>query len=278
MTQESSTPPIGASALGQDATAAVRTTGDHPIVEKGARLGYVMSGLLHFLIGWIALRVAWDIDLGQDDGDLAGALATVANSQTGPVLMWLAIVGFALLALWQLTEAVARRHGGGIGTRAKSLAKAVVYAVISWSAFRVTREASAVGEEATQSLTAQVMDRPGGRIAVALIGLGVVVVGGYHVWKGGTCRFLGDLDRHPGRTVETLGRIGYVAKGVSLSIVGALFVTAALTARSAEAGGLDAALRTVRDQPFGPYLLTVVAAGITAYGVYAIARARHARL
>ncbi|MGL4177935.1 MAG: DUF1206 domain-containing protein [Dermatophilaceae bacterium] len=38
------------------------------------------------------------------------------------------------------------------------------------------------------------------------------------------------------------------------------------------------ALKTLREQPFGPVLLTAVAVGIAAYGVYSIARARHARI
>ena len=49
-------------------------------------------------------------------------------------------------------------------------------------------------------------------------------------------------------------------------------------ADSEEAAGLDGALTTIRDLAFGPYLLTLVAAGIASYGVYSFARARYARL
>ena len=61
-------------------------------------------------------------------------------------------------------------------------------------------------------------------------------------------------------------------------MVGLLFGAAAVSSRAADAGGLDAALKEVRDQPFGPYLLTLVALGIAAYGVYAFVKARLAKL
>ncbi|MCA1780595.1 MAG: DUF1206 domain-containing protein [Dermatophilaceae bacterium] len=261
-----------------DVTSGARRAGDHPVVEKGARLGYAMSGLIHLLIGWIAIKVAWDIDGGSDDADQSGALATVANTTTGPILLWLAVIGFALLALWQLTEAIVGRHGGGFSDRAKAAGKMVMYAVIAWSAYRVTQRAGDSSEESTQSFTAQIMDQPGGRILIGLIGVGIVAGGGHHVYKGWTCRFLEDLDEHPGRVVEVAGRAGYVAKGLSLVVVGGLFVTAAVSSRASEAGGLDAALKMVRDQPFGPFLLTIVAVGIAAYGFYSFGRARHAKL
>lgn len=261
-----------------DLTATARRAGEHPVIEKGARLGYAMSGLIHLLIGWIAVQVAWGIGGGSAEADQSGALAAVASTPTGPFLLWLGVAGFALLALWQVTEAVVGAHGSEWTDRAKAAGKAVLYAVFAFTAFRVTQRAGGSSEETTDSLTAQVMSAPGGRILVGLIGLAVIVGGGYHIWKGWTCGFLDDLDEHPGRFVEMAGRVGYIAKGVALLIVGGLFVSAALSARASEAGGLDAALKTLRDQPFGPYLLTVVAVGIAGYGVYSFGRARHAKL
>ena len=264
--------------MSQDVRSAARSAGNHPIVEKGARLGYAMSGLIHLVIGWIGLKVAWGIDGGSDDADQSGALATVANTSTGPVLLWLAVAGFALLSLWQLTEAVVGRHSDGMTDRLKALGKTVLYAVFAFTAFRVTQKAGGSSEETTDSLTATIMSAPGGRVLVGLVGLGIIGVGGYHAWKGWTCRFLEELDEDPGQAVEVAGRAGNVAKGVALVIAGGLFVSAALSSRASEAGGLDASLKLVRDQPFGPYLLTVVAVGIGAYGIYSFGRARHARL
>lgn len=75
-----------------------------------------------------------------------------------------------------------------------------------------------------------------------------------------------------------LARAGYVAKGVALGVVGVLFMVAAATNDPEEAGGLDAALRSLLELPAGTALLTAVGLGITAYGVYSLARARYARV
>ena len=50
---------------------------------------------------------------------------------------------------------------------------------------------------------------------------------------------------------------------------------AAITFDPAEATGLDGALRTVLDAPFGRFLLTLVALGIAAFGVFCLIRARY---
>jgi hypothetical protein len=74
-----------------------------------------------------------------------------------------------------------------------------------------------------------------------------------------------------------LGRIGYAAKGVAFIVAGALFGWAAIDYDPEKAGGLDEALRTIKEQPFGPVLLTILAIGIAAFGVYAFAWSRTAR-
>jgi hypothetical protein len=73
------------------------------------------------------------------------------------------------------------------------------------------------------------------------------------------------------------GVLGYIGKGVALVLVGTLFVSAAVNNSSIKATGLDGALRSLRRQAYGPWLLTAVGLGIAAFGLYNFARARHAR-
>lgn len=250
---------------------AASQAGDHPVVEKGARLGFAASGLLHLLIAWVALQVAWTSSGGEASQE--GALRTLAGSSVGSVLLWLTVVGFAFLALWQLTEAVVR---GSTGDRLKAGGKAVVYAVLAWTALNVVQGSGGGGGE--ESMTASLMQSPAGRALVGAVGLGVVGVGVYHVVKGWSARFLRDLREHPGTWTVRLGRVGYVAKGGALVLVGALLVAAAATARPDQAQGLDGALRTLLEVPAGKVVLTAVALGIAAYGLYSFARARFGRV
>ena len=259
-----------------DVTSAARQAGDSPVVEWGARLGYAVLGLIHLVIAWIALKIAWGIGGGSKAADTSGALSTMASSGTGPLVLWVTVAGFLMLAVWQGIEAAVTH--GETTDRAKAGAKAVMYAFFAWTTYQVTQGAGGSSEEQTEEFTASLMGSPAGRVLVAVVGLVVLGVAGYHVYKGWTKKFLEDLREHPGDWAVTAGRIGYVAKGVALVVGGVFFLVAAWQADAEKAHGLDGALKTVKDQPLGPYLLTVVAAGFAAYGVYSFARSRYARV
>ncbi|HET9021073.1 MAG TPA: DUF1206 domain-containing protein [Ornithinibacter sp.] len=259
-----------------EATSVAREAGNSRVVEWGARLGYVVLGILHLVIAWIAVKIAWNIGAGSKSADTTGALKEIASSGTGPFLLGVAVVGFAMLAIWQLIEA-AISHGEA-KDRGKAAAKGLMYAVFAWTSFKVAQGGGGSNEKQTEDFTAGLMGSPGGRLLVGVLGLVVLGVAGYHVYKGWTKKFLEDLREHPGQWAVVAGRIGYIAKGVALVIVGFFFLVAAWQANPEKAQGLDGALKTLKDQAFGPFLLTLVAVGIAAYGVYSFARARYARL
>lgn len=228
--------------------------------------------MLHLLLGWLAAQVA--LGTGSGQASQSGALAEVAAQPFGQLLLWVVAAGFALLALWQVTEAFA---GDGAGDRAKAAGKAVLYAALASTAATFATGGHSSSKGQTRDATASLLDLPGGQLLVAGLGLAVVAVAGYHCWKGWTARFLRDLEEHPGHVAEVAGRVGYVAKGVALAAVGVLFVVAAVQHRSGAAGGLDSGLRSLRDLPLGQVVLLGVALGLAAYGLYGFARARHAR-
>lgn len=165
----------------------------------------------------------------------------------------------------------------GAGDRLKAASKAVVYGVLVWTAGRFVWGAPVSADEQSRDFTAGLLTHPFGRFAVTAVGLVVVGVAVYHVHKGWTRKFLRDLAESPGRLVTAAARLGYVAKGIVLAIVAGLFVTAGVQARADQAGGLDTALRRLGELEFGAFLLTAIAVGLVAYGVYSFARARWTR-
>ena len=168
--------------------------------------------------------------------------------------------------------------GGRTGERLKAAGKGVTYLVLAVLTYGVVSGSGGSGGSGEAGWTADLMAQPMGRLLVGTVGLGFVAVGGYHVHKGWRRAFLRDLREHPGPWVVRAGRLGYVARGVAFAIVGVLFVTAAATADPDRAQGLDGALQTLRDAPLGQWLLTVVALGFVAYGVYSFVRARVGRV
>jgi len=75
-----------------------------------------------------------------------------------------------------------------------------------------------------------------------------------------------------------LGQVGYIAKGAALGVVGGLLSFAALTFDRQKAQGLDGALQTILAQPFGRFLLTAVALGFVAFGLFAIVQSRYRQM
>ena len=67
-----------------------------------ARVGLIAYGVMHFLIGYLAIRLAWG--LRGADADQTGALQTVADGPGGTVLLWAIGLGMLALALWQAGE------------------------------------------------------------------------------------------------------------------------------------------------------------------------------
>lgn len=260
-----------------EARQVVRDVGDHPVLDAMARWGFLVSGLLHAVIGYTAAKVAWG---GGGSADQSGALSTLASNPVGTLLMWTIVIGLVALVVWQLTVAVAPGVGDGWLDRGKAVAKAAVYAVLAATAsrFALGSGSSQSSEQSSQGITATLMAQPAGQVLVGAVGVVIVGVGGYHVYKGLSHEFLEDLEKDPGAPARALGMIGYPAKGLVLGLVGVFFVIAAVQQQSSEAAGLDGALKSLRDEPFGPYLITAVGAGFVAFGLYLFARARHQRI
>ncbi|KUI39950.1 hypothetical protein AU198_08315 [Mycobacterium sp. GA-1199] len=258
---------------------------DSDAFEYTARAGFAISGVLHLLVGYLILRIA----LGSGgNADQSGALATLAQQTGGAVLLWVVAAGLLALGLWRVAEAiVGPRPGEGSGRfrddtpawkRAKSLGLAAVNFAIAFSAARFAMGSGQQSSQQNAGLSAQMMQSGWGKAVLIAVGLGLLVVGGYHVYKGVTKKFFKDLRASGGTGVTAVGIAGYTAKGLVLGGAGVLVMVATLQADPAKASGLDAAVKTLGQAPFGRFLLILAAIGIAAFGVYNFVRARSGRM
>jgi len=255
-------------------------------LDVAARVGLAAYGVVHLVIAWLALQLAFGDRKGSPSS--TGAVSELAQQPFGEVLVWAVALGMFLLVVWQGIEAVAgHRDEDGhqrTGKRLLSAGKAVVYGAIGVSAVKVAAGSGSSGgkssEKQTDSLTAKLMDLPAGQLLVGAVGLAILGIGVAFAVRAWTDKYAKHLDAEgksgtTGTAYLWFGKVGYAAKGVALGIVGSLFVYAAVTHDPDESGGLDQALHEVLDKPFGPVLLAVIAVGIGCYGLFCLARARH---
>ncbi|MEV5041403.1 DUF1206 domain-containing protein [Microbacterium sp. LMI1x-1-1.1] len=249
-----------------------------------ARAGFAASGVVHIIVGLIAVSLALGLS-GGGQADQSGALAQLAAAPGGVFLLWAATIGLAALGLWHLLSAFLDRSASDGKERAvhivKNASKGVVYLVIAFSAGTFAAGGSTSSAGSTRSLTADLLSTPGGVFLVVAIGLVVIGIAGYLVFKGATRRFERDLSLPSGtagRGVRILGTVGYIARGVAFAGVGVLFLVGAATNDPEKSTGLDGALRSFAELPAGKILLVLIGAGWIAYGVYAFFRARYTRL
>jgi Domain of Unknown Function (DUF1206) len=259
-----------------------RTTRNSHVLHFLARVGFAVSGLLHGVIGIIAIEVA--AGAAGDEADQSGALSQLAATPGGEFLLWLAVIGLAALGVWLLISAIFGSPQGGkkrVTHSLSQLGKAVVYFVLAFTALIFAQGGTTNSADSTRSLSANLLAVPGGVLLVVLIGLAVVGVGIYCIAKGVSRRFTRDI-RMPRGALRmptiVLAVFGYVAKGIAMGVVGVLFLTAAFTTNPSDATGLDGGLKALAALPLGMVILIVVGVGFIAYGVYSLVRARLAHL
>ena len=258
---------------------------DSDAFEYAARAGFAVSGVLHVLVAYIILRIAFGAG---GNADQSGALTTLAKQTGGALILWVVAVGLVALGLWRIAEAIvgskpSERSGQSrddtpAWKRAKSIGLAIVNFAIALSAARFAMGSGHQSSQQNAGLSAQMMQSGWGKAVLILVGLGLVAVGGYHVYKGLSKKFLKDLRTSGGSGITAVGVAGYVAKGLVLAGAGVLVIVATLQADPSKATGFDAAVKTLGHAPFGRVLLVVAALGIASFGAYSFVRSRYGRM
>jgi hypothetical protein len=262
---------------------AVEEASNHPALDVLARTGFAVMALLHVIIGAIAIAVAF----GQPgEAEPTGAIEQLAANAWGPAVMWACVAACLGLALWQASEATLRARRL---PRAERISKLISsgFLAMAYGSVGLSFAGFAVGlrgdsSESTRDFSASLMAASWGPWALGALGLTIIGIGIYFVFKGVRRGFKEELfhfdGTRRGRLIDSLGVAGHIAKGIALGLTGMLFVIAAAKHDPNESTGLDGSLKALRDHPFGPYLLVAIGAGFIAYGLFALVRSRFGRM
>jgi hypothetical protein len=265
----------------QEARRTANIAGNSRTLALVARIGFAANGLMHLLIGYIAIRIA--LHHGGET-DQSGAFGQLMKLPGGRIALWVAVAGLAALGLWLLLQA-----GLGIGSSSKkrwvrslvSLGKAVAYFALAWTALSIALSRPSNSASSTRRASGTLLSLPGGQLLLIVLGILTAGIGGYLVYKGIRQKFRSDINLPGGRSeaaVIALAMTGYIAKGIAVIMVGVLFVVAALKVDPKNASGLDGALKSLTALPFGEAILVIIGIGIFAFGLYSFVRARLAVL
>ena len=267
--------------LKQEGKRAVSRPATSPLLENLTRLGYIVRGLIYAVIGVLAFQAA--MTRGGAITDPQGAIATLGRTPFGTVLLYAVFVGLIGYALWGLIRAIFDPLGKGedmkgIGQRIGYLISGVSYgllAVATWGLIHGTANAAQSGSQAAQGrmVAATILAQPWGPAVIVIVGLIVVADGIVQFALGLRPNFEQQFQPYALSTTDRtlfirLGRFGTSARGIVFLLIGVFLVLAAVTHNPSQVQGFDGVLLALLRQPFGPWMLGVVALGLIAFGIY----------
>jgi hypothetical protein len=257
-----------------------------PWIKRLARLGYASKGLVYFLIGILAIRVA--LGMGGRTTGTEGALQTIHRQPFGQVLLLITAIGLFGYALWRLIQALLDPDHNDSNSPKRIVQRigyaisGLIYGFLAWEAVRIVMGiASSAREGSTEEHWAAIlMAQPFGRWILGLAGLIIISVGIAQFYYGFTLKFLKELKLYKMSPTQRTwairsGRWGYSARAIIYAIIGGFLIWAARESNPENAGGMGEALDQVARQPYGAFLLALVAIGFMAYGFFAFVQARY---
>jgi hypothetical protein len=261
-----------------------RRAANSKAVAAAARAGFIARGVIYVLIGVLSVRIAFFG--GGEQADRGGAIAEIAQKPFGTALLWLLGIALAGMSLWRLSEAAfgqAGPDGDKPGKRAMAAGRCVFYGFVSYSVLSYAAgdkgSGSGSSDKNSQDVTAKALDWPGGQWIVGIVGAAVTAAGLWIAARAVMRKFekhlkMQEMSPKTRQVVTFLGVFGGTARGIVFATAGGFAIAAAVQHKPGKAKGMDNTLRTFADTPAGPWLLTVIAIGLIAFGVFSWANAR----
>lgn len=257
-----------------------------------ARMGYGARGVVYLMIGGLALLTAFGE--GGRTTDSRGALMEIMQQPFGKVLLGILIVGLLGYSAWRFVQAIKDADNQGTGPKGLAIRTGLFISAVShvvlagWAAMVLAGEKSGNSASGGGSSGGGGMQENGqaflqtdlGQMVLGAAGLIVIGVGFAHIYKGWKARFERYMDI-PGNQqswARPTCRFGLISRGVVWCIVGWFLARSAWLAGNGDIKGIAEALDALRNAAYGPWLFTIVAAGLVAFGVYSVLEALYRRI
>lgn len=256
----------------------------HGHLVKGiARAGYVSKGFIYGAVGLLALQTA--LGSGHRVEGKEGALKAILAQPFGQIMLGVLMLGFLGYALWRVIQGIYNTDQEdqdlkGWSKRLVSLIIGAAYGGLAFATLRVLRHQIQGSEDSTRAWTATLMSQPFGIWLVGLAGSIVIGIGLYHFYKVITKKYEDNLNLYEmgatqRKTLKFVARMGISARGLVFCLIGSFLIQAAINHNPNQAKGLGDALQSLMAQPYGQWLLGIVAVGMMVYAIYDCFQARY---
>ncbi|HEY8812676.1 MAG TPA: DUF1206 domain-containing protein [Candidatus Dormibacteraeota bacterium] len=270
-----------------EANQGAKAAAANPFYMYAARAGYVARGVLYGYMGYAALKIAQTG--GSRPADQKASLIAVAGFPLGRFILVAGIVAIAAYSAWGFIRAIYdplhRGHDPqGIVTRLGFAWSGLSYLVLVFFAFGLLTNGGTGGNaDGMQQMAAKLMSVPAGILLTEAAGLIGLAAGFGQFFEAYRASFKKDekrgrMSEAEKRITDTLGRAGFVARGVVFALMGWFIFLAARQHNSGKATGFTGIFTFILAQPYGRPLLALVALGIIALGLHSVVLARYIRL
>ncbi len=253
------------------------------LVEVAGRAGLVSRAAIWLVTGALAARLAFEgnVEPGAEP-DKSGALQTLARQPFGRVLLLVLVVGFAAMVAWSVAELVRKRDGersGHWGHRMVAAGRTAIYATLALSTVQLL-----VGDDKSDSgrqeeLTARLLGGQVGRLLVGAVALALLGAAAFNIYRAVSRRYEKHWDRkrmdeRARRIAGPIEAIGNLGHAMVFGLVGWFLSMAALHVDPREPKSLDESLSALVREPHGQLFCLVVAVGMVAWALTALAQSR----
>lgn len=245
-----------------------------------ARLGLAARTGFYLLLVYLIVRVAVEAHNSRQT-NAHGAIAIVAQSGFGTVVLLITAVGFAGFGGTRLWAVWREREDSSLWTNVRTALQGLFYFVLAWIPLSYALGNHSTGKEQQQHQTvSDLLSWPGGPVIVFALGVIICVVSAYQI-KTGLDRDYVDgmaVDNAPRwvrRAVLASGVVGIPARALVFLPVGVFLMIAAVQGNPSKADGIDRELTSLTGSPWGYPVLVLCALGLLVFVVYSAFETRY---
>ena len=255
-----------------------------PWVRRFGRFGSMSKGIVYGMIGVLAALAA--VGPGGETTGTGGALQSIAEMPFGEVVLWIIGIGLIGSIMWDFIKALKDpenegKDAKGIIKRTGFFISAIIYANLAFGAIKLaSHTGKAGGDDSEKIISGKLMEQPYGVWLIGLLGVIIIGYGLYEFFNGAKEKFMRkfnttDMNATERKVARISGKVGLMARGLVLSMVGFFFIKTAYSHNPEQSKGLGGALSELANQPYGQFLLVIVSFGFILFGIYQIILGRY---